>query len=892
VAERKGSFVEMYGGLSETEAIAEAKRCLVCGVCSECNQCFYVCQADAIDHYHRDELEEIDVGAVVLTPGLKPMEGTIRPEFGYGHYPNVVTSLEFERMLSASGPFAGEVRRPSDGHHPVKVAFIQCVGSRDTSCGKGYCSSVCCMYATKEAVIAKEHDSSIEPAIFYMDIRAFGKGFERYINRAQDEHGVRYVRSMVSSVREVPGSGNLRVQYTAFANGAPNVVEEEFDLVVLSVGLEPADGTRELALKLGLELNQYGYCEADPFKPTLTNRPGIYVAGGFSEPKDIPETVIEASSAAASASCLLADSRGTLTRQMVYPDERDVSEEETRVGVFVCHCGINIGGVVDVPRVVEYARTLPQVSYVEENLYTCSQDTQEKITKVVQEQGLNRVVVASCTPRTHEPLFQDTIRQAGLNPHLFELANIREQDSWVHRQLGREVATVKAQDLVRMAVAKAALLRPIQRQAFEVNHRALVVGGGLAGMTAALAVAEQGFDVVIIEREAELGGNLRHIFTGFAGSDPQNLLRETISRLDRNERISVLLNADLREVKGYVGAFESRVRQNDGTWHEIEHGAIIIATGAQETEPAEYGYGSLPGVITQREYEELLAGARADRPADQEPPGSVVMIQCVGSRDDEHPYCSRICCSQAIKNALQAKEENPETQVAVLYRDIRTYGFREDLYRQARERGVIFLEYDPDVKPAVQRSNGRLTVQLSVQPEDEMVSLEADVVVLSAGIEPLAENADVAQLIKVPLDQDGFFLEAHVKLRPLDFAADGIFVCGLAHSPRFIDETIAQAKGAAIRAVTLLAKEKLDATAITAQVNPRLCAACGVCVDTCPYNARVIPEDDGYYAHVIEVLCQGCGACIVACPNGATQQKGFEFKQMFSVIDAALQTVP
>ena len=511
---------------------------------------------------------------------------------------------------------------------------------------------------------------------------------------------------------------------------------------------------------------------------------------------------------------------------------------------------------------------------------------------MVQEQGLNRVVVASCTPRTHEPLFQDTIRQGGLNPHLFELANIREQDSWVHRQLGREVATVKAQDLVRMAVAKAALLRPLQRQAFEVNHRALIVGGGLAGMTAALAIAEQGFDVVIIEREAELGGNLRHIYTGFAGSDPQSLLRETVNRLDRNARVTVLLNAELREVKGYVGAFSSRARQNDGVWHELEHGVIIVATGAQENEPDEYGYGSLSGVITQREYEELLAGAQADRPAGQEPPRSVVMIQCVGSRDDEHPYCSRICCSQAIKNALQTKEENPETQVAVLYRDIRTFGFREDLYRQARERGVIFLEYDPDAKPAVQRSNGRLSVQLSVQPEDEMVSLEADVVVLSAGIEPSAENAELAQLVKVPLDQDGFFLEAHVKLRPLDFAADGIFVCGLAHSPRFIDETIAQAKGAAIRAVTLLAKDKLDATAITAQVNPRLCAACGVCVDTCPYNARVIPEDDGYYAHVIEVLCQGCGACIVACPNGATQQKGFEFKQMFSVIDAALQAMP
>ncbi len=897
-AERKDSFVEMYGGLTEEQAIAEATRCLVCGVCSECNQCFYACKAGAIDHFQKDELVELEVGAVVLTPGLKPVEGNIRPEFGYGHYPNVVTSLEFERMLSASGPFAGEVKRPSDGRHPVKVAFIQCVGSRDTSCGHGYCSSVCCMYATKEAVIAKEHDSHIQPTIFYMDIRAFGKGFEQYINRAKDEHGVRYVRSMVSSVREKPGTGNLRVQHSVFQDGHPVVIEEEFGLVVLSLGLEAADGTRELAERLGVQLNQYGYCEADPFKPTLTNRPGIYVAGGFSEPKDIPETVIEASSAAASASCLLADSRGTLTRQMVYPAERDISGEETKVGVFVCHCGINIGGVVDVPAVVDYVKDLPNVAYVEHNLYTCSQDTQEKITEVVKEQGLNRVVVASCTPRTHEPLFQDTIRQAGLNPHLFELANIREQDSWVHREAGREVATSKAKDLVRMAVAKASRLRPIQRSSFEVNHQALVVGGGLAGMTAALTIAEQGFEVILVEREAELGGNLRHIYTGFNGSDPQQLLRETIRRVQKDERITVLLEAELREVKGYVGAFETRVRQNGSTtsasagsaqWHEIKHGAIVIATGAREIEPTSFGYGALPGVMTQREYEQFLAGRAPGKGEAGLKPQSIVMVQCVGSRDEEHPYCSRICCSEAIKNALKTKELSPETQVYVLYRDIRAFGFKEDLYREARKQGVVFLEYDVDQKPLVQGQNGRLSVEVAVQPENERFVLDADMVVLSAGIEPLPESTELAQLVKVPMDQDGYFLEAHVKLRPLDFAADGIYLCGLAHSPRFIDETIAQAKGAAIRAVTLLAKEKLDATAITAKVNPRLCSACGVCVDTCPYKARVIPEDDGYYAHVIDVLCQGCGACIVACPNGATQQKGFEFKQIFSVIDAALQ---
>ncbi len=889
-AERKTNFVEVYGGLAEAEAVAEAQRCLICGVCSECNQCFYACKAEAIDHYQKDELVAVNVGAVVLAPGLEPVEGTIRPEFGYGYYSNVVTSLEFERMLSASGPFAGVVKRPSDGRHPVKVAFIQCVGSRDTSCGNGYCSSVCCMYATKEAVIAKEHDAHIEPTIFYLDIRAFGKGFEQYIDRAREEHGVRYVRSMVSSVREVPGSGNLRVQYAIFdrPQGAPRVVEEEFDLVVLSVGLRPADGTLELAQRVGVELNAYGFCEAEPFSPTSTNRAGIFVAGGFGEPKDIPETVIEASSAAAAASCLLADSRGSLTRQMVYPAERDVSEEETRVGVFVCHCGINIGGVVKVPEVVEYVKTLPSVAYAEHNLYTCSQDTQEKITEVVKEQGLNRVVVASCTPRTHEPLFQDTIRQAGLNPHLFELANIREQDSWVHREVGRQVATDKAKDLVRMAVAKASRLRPIQRLAFEVNHRALVVGGGLAGMTAALTVADQGFDVVLLEREGELGGNLRHIYTGFGGSDPQHLLADTIKRVRENERISVLLQAELRQVTGYVGAFESRVRQADGTWHDLKHGAIIIATGGREIEPTEYGYGTLAGVMTQREYEQLIRPGRSAEP--QADPASVVMIQCVGSRDEAHPYCSRICCSEAIKNALETKRRNPLADVAILYRDVRTFGFKEDLYRQARESGILFLEYDPESKPTVQSQNGRLSVAVPVQPEGETVTLPADMVVLSAGIEPLPENEGLAQLVKVPLDQDGFFLEAHVKLRPLDFAADGVYLCGLAHSPRFIDETIAQAKGAAVRAVTLLAREKLDATAITAEVNPRLCSACGVCVDTCPYNARIIPEEDGYYAHVIEVLCQGCGACIVACPNGATQQRGFEFKQIFSVIDAALMS--
>lgn len=902
--ERKHDFLEVYASLTEEEAVAEAERCLGCGICSECLQCVYACRAGAIEHNEVDEIVEIPVGAVVLAPGLEPAPGGIRPEFGYGRYKNVVTSLEFERMLSASGPFGGVVQRPSDGKHPRKIAWIQCVGSRDESCEHGYCSSVCCMYATKEAIIAREHDTNIEPTIFYMDIRAFGKGFDAYIDRAEKEQGVRYVRSMISSVKEIPGKGSLRLSYATFEEtdtaGAlpvkqgknakpvpfrrPVSHEEEFDMVVLSVGLKPAAATQAMAQRLGLELNEFGFAEPPIYNPTRTNVPGIFVAGAFGEPKDIPETVIEASCAASQASALLAKARGTLTRQAVYPPERDVSQEEARVGVFVCHCGINIGGIVNVPEVVEYAKNLPGVVYAERNLYTCSQDTQEKITAKVLEQGLNRVVVASCTPRTHEPLFQDTIRQAGLNPHLFELANIREQDSWVHRGQP-DIATQKAKTLVTMAVAKAAKLKPLQRGTLDVQHQALVIGGGLAGMTAALSISAQGFPVYLVEKNDQLGGHLRHIFTGFNGTNPQQVLKDKIAKISADPRITVLLESDVVEVKGYVGQYTSTVQAKDGSRQELVHGVIVVATGGQEITPKKYGYGEIPEVVTQRELEAALQKQETLAPS------SFVMIQCVGSRDEEHPYCSRICCSQAIKNALEIKRRSPDAQVTILYRDIRSYGFRERLYHQAREAGVLFLEFDDAQPPQVKRSpDGSLQVQVTVQPEGRTITLHPSQVVLSAGIEPEPGNKVLAQLLKLPLTAEGYFLEAHVKLRPVDFAADGIFLCGLSHSPRAMDETIAQAQAASVRAVALLAKKELTATPIIATVNPRLCAACGICVDICPYGARRLEPGDTH-AKVVDVLCQGCGACVVACPNKASQQRGFEFGQVSAMIDAALEKI-
>ncbi|MFN3307692.1 MAG: FAD-dependent oxidoreductase [Anaerolineales bacterium] len=880
-AERKQDFREVYAGLTEEEARAEAARCLSCGICSECLQCVYTCRAKAIDHNQVETIEEIAVGAVLLAPGVQPLSDQIRPEYGYGRYPNVVTSIEFERMLSASGPFAGVVQRPSDGRHPEKIAWIQCVGSRDNACGQGYCSSVCCMYATKEAVIAREHDSRIQPTIFYMDIRAFGKGFDAYIARAEREQGVRYVRSMVSSVREVPGSRNLRLSYVTFtAEGKPIPHEEEFDLVVLSVGLKPTPEAIETAKRLGVDLNQFGFAESPHYLPTQTNRPGIFVAGAFGEPKDIPETVIEASCAAAQVSALLAGGRGTLTRQAVYPPERDISGEEPRVGVFVCHCGINIGGVVDVPEVVEYAKNLPGVVYAERNLYTCSQDTQQKIIAKIREHGLNRVVVASCTPRTHEPLFQDTIRQAGLNPHLFELANIREQDAWVHRATP-DIATQKAKELVGMAVAKARRLRPIQRGSFEVAHQALVIGGGLAGMTAALSIARQGFPVYLVERQAELGGNLRHIYVGLDGTDPQKLLNDLIEAIRAEPRITVLTECEVVETRGYVGQYTSVVRHADGSCEELTHGAIVVATGGREIPTRQYGYGELNGVTTQRELESHLKESA-------QVPEAVAMIQCVDSRDEDHPYCSRICCTQAIKNALEIKRRNPHSRVYILYRDLRSYGFREGYYTEARRQGVVFLQYDAERPPQVEKSaDGKLWVHVTSQPEGEEIHLCVEQVVLSVGIEAEPGNEVLSRLLKLPLTAEGFFLEAHVKLRPVDFAADGVYLAGLAHSPRSIDETIAQAQAAAVRAVSLLAKKQLTATPIIASVNPRLCSACGLCVEVCPYGARRL-EPGAAYAEVVAVLCQGCGACVAACPNKASQQLGFEFLQVAEMIDAAL----
>jgi heterodisulfide reductase subunit A len=868
---RRSAIYVNYPQAVPLKYMIDREKCIGCGTCYE------ICKAKAIEYDQQDSEATLHVGAIVLAPGFKPFNARLKSEYGYGRFSNVVTSIEFERILSASGPYGGLVLRPSDGEIPRKVAFIQCVGSRDAQVGNKYCSAACCMYGIKEAIIAKEHvPTKLDCAVFYMDMRAYGKEFDAYYNRAKEEYGIRFVRSRVASIIEDPLTENLQVRHVV--DEEPK--SEEFDMVVLSVGMQPPENVEKLAQTLGIELNKHHFCETTAFDPLETSKPGIYVCGAFSAPKDIPESVAQASGAAAKAMGIIAPERGKLVTVKEYPPERDVSKDEPRIGVFVCHCGINIGGVVNVPELVEYAKALPNVAYAEANLYTCSQDTQKLIAEKIQQRNLNRVVVASCTPRTHEPLFRETMQEAGLNPYLFEMTNIRDQCSWVHMR-EPEKATQKAKDLVRSIVAKASLLKPLKKPQISVTPVGLVIGGGVSGMTAALELAKQGFEVHLVEKKEVLGGHLRTLHYLLEKDDPQEKLAALVKEVSANENIHLHLNAEVVDVSGFVGNFKSTIRQKDGE-EAVEHGIVIVASGAVEYEPTEYLYSKDPRIVTQHELEERLSNGQFKE-------DSVVMIQCVGARNDEHPNCSRICCGQAIKNALRIKEVNPEAEIHVLYKDIRSYGFKEDYYREAAAKGVLFTNYEDERKPQVSVNDGKLQVSFWEPVIREDIEVEPDLVVLSAATMPNPDNKRIAEMLKVPLTKDGFFLEAHMKLRPVDFATEGVFLCGMAHSPKYIDESIAQACAAAARAATILSKPTLEMEGIVANVNEDFCGGCKICESLCPYHAIEMKEiGDKKVAHVLEALCKGCGVCGAACPSKAITMGHFTNEEILAQVKATL----
>jgi heterodisulfide reductase subunit A len=851
----------------------------------KCSICVGVCKTNAIDLHQKAQEIEINVGAIVLSPGYDVFDPKGRGDYGYGSIENVVTSLDFERLLCATGPHEGEILRPSDKKHPHKIAWIHWVGSRQvTQGGNSYCSAVCCSYIQKQVILAKDHDAGMQATIFHNDIRSYGKDFERFYQRAETLSGVEFIRSYVAIGKEDPISRNVSIRFSTTDGG---VKEEEFDLVVLGVGLNPPQNEKGLAQQFGIELNEHGFCKTNPVNPMETTRKGIFISGAFLGPIDIPESVVSASGANALAGEFLNYRRGKLAKDRLYPQERDASKEDIKVGVFACHCGANIGRVVDVPSVVDYALTLDNVVHAEDGLFICSTDAAQAISNTIREKGLNRVVVAACTPRTHEPLFRDTLREGGINQYFFDMANIREHCSWVHSKQ-KEEATQKAKEIVRMSVARAAHLEPLQEFDLPVNKVGLVVGGGLAGMTCALSLAKQGFEVHLVEKDKDLGGLARRIHYTLEGLDVQGHLRNLIRKVYQHPLIQVSHEATILDVSGYVGNFVTTL-SSEGRIKKIQHGGTILATGAAEYKPTEYRYGQDDRVLTQLELEERISKEDEGLSKVQ----SLVMIQCVGCRQADKNYCSRICCGQAIKNALKLKERFPQMELYVLFRDMRTYGFKEDQYREAADRDVKFIRWEPVDNPQVEavEEEGRAVLRVSVPDPilGQRLAMDADLLVLSAAVVPAAGSQDVARLFKVAMSPDGFFQEAHVKLRPVDFAADGVFLCGTDHYPKHITETISQAYGAAGRAASLLSQDTVTASGSVCEVDEDNCVSCGACITACTYGAiGFCDTPKGKKAKVNPVLCKGDGLCNAKCPTHAIVLKHYTDEEVFCQIDAAL----
>jgi len=925
IDQRKHGFAEVQKGLTMEQAVAEANRCLSCGICSECYTCVTECGVGAINLNMGAKEQKIDVGAVVLAPGFKTYQAEQSQEFGLGRFPNVVTSLQYERFLSASGPTSGQVQRPSDQVRPRKIAFLQCVGSRDQK--HDYCSSVCCMYAAKQANMTLEHESDTEIRIFMMDMRAFGKNYETYYQRTKQRQGIDYTRCRISSLKENPDNNNLKVQYFERAalplsiNGVeqnrPGIREEEFDMVVLSVGMEIAPDVRRLGEKLNIRMDKNGFCQTEQYNPLQTSRAGIYAIGPFREPRDITDSIIEASGAAAAVGSFLSRARDTQTRKETFPPVRDVSGDEAKTAVFVCHCGKNIAATVDVKAVQEYAETLPNVVHTEHTVYACSQDSIVHITEKLKDVGANRLVIASCSPLTHAPLFESSMKTAGLNPYLFDMANIRNQCSWVHAD-DRHKATEKAKQLVRMSTARTNALDPLTTDEMPMTKSALVVGGGASGMTSALTLAEQGYPVVLVEKSDRLGGNLLKVHFGMdewgaggglpgQGEDnfipPQAFLAKLVTAVHKHPRIDIHMNTQVASTRGFMGNFTSTLEpageiRQENERIQLQHGVVILATGGKEYKGDEYGYGTSQRVVTGQEFEQLLARFDMDltKKEDLALPDSLVMILCVGPADK---YCARICCTTAMKNALALKKLKPEAQVTVIYKDIRTYGFKERLYTQARESGVVFIQYDDLNQPEVKVDQDGQPLQVGIWESiiGKQITLQPDMLMLSNPIIPSEAARELSERLKVQLDSNGFFLEAHVKLRPVDFSSEGLFMAGIAHYPKLLEESIVQSQAAAARAARLLSHDTITTGGKIAMVNPELCVGCLTCVRSCAYGApRINPGLTGIgnilgAANIEAALCQGCGVCAAACPAGAIEMKHSTNQQMMAKIDALFEAV-
>lgn len=878
--ERIGTRKAAYAPFPQTVPLVytiDKEHCIGCGLCK------VICGTGAIDYEMQESEVKVDVGSIIISTGYDLFDSSALEEYGLGRYPNVVSNLQFERILSASGPTGGHILRPSDGEEPKKIAFIQCVGSRDVR-HYPYCSQICCMASTKEAILAGEHLPGVKSTIYYMDLRAFGKGFQEYVNRSKDEYGVNYVRARPSQILEDPETKNLTICYDDTMTG--EIREEEVDLIVLASALKPSTGSKGLAEMVGVNLDQYGYFgEVSEETPFDTIKPGIFITGACNGPKDIPDSVGQASGAAARVESLLVDAKGALAAVREEVPEKKLAEEP-RIGVFVCSCGLNIASVVDVRSSTKYSETLPGVVYAENIMYTCSDDAQAHIKEVIKEKDLNRVVIASCTPRTHEPLFRETCREAGLNPYLFEMANIREHCSWVH---GKEPdkATKKAKDLIGMAVARATLLKPQKISTFDADKSATVIGGGLSGMTAAIEIAKQGFKVELIERNERLGGHANDLNSIFlSGRDPEDVIGPLRDAIENHQGVTIHRGAEITNLDGFTGNFELTILEGESS-STHKAGAIVVATGSDVLTPdGKYLYGQNENVMTQFELEKMLK--KGDFTFE-----TAVLIQCVGARDETHPSCSRTCCIETVKNAINLKKLNSSGDVIVLFRDMMTFGKYEEYYRKAQEEyGVKFVRYVPDRSPEVTEEDGKLAVTVYDTLLGSNLEIIADKIILSTPSVAPAGIDDLQKILRVPRSTDGFFMEAHAKLRPLEFTSDGIFLCGSCQGPKEPSAIIAQASGAASKVCSMLSKGVIETEATTAVVDTELCIACGRCVQVCPIGVISLVKHMGENkAHVNDATCKGCGTCASVCPNGAITPRHFESTQILAMIDKLLEGV-
>ena len=854
--------------------------------CEGCNRCVDVCPTNAINLDEEPREETLQVGAIILAMGYTLTNPLELAEFGYGRYLNVVHSMQYERYVSRSGPTEGLLLRPSDNTPPQKIAWLQCIGSRDQK--HPYCSSICCMYATKEAVLAKERLDDVHCQIFIMDERAFNKEYNAYFYRSTSQYGVEYTRCRISDIQEDPKTKDLIVQYPDPEQDGV-IVEDRFDMVVLSVGVRPPNGASVVAQQLDFDLNQYGFCQTDKFNPLETTQPGIYVCGAFSSPKEIAETIIDSAGAAGDVMRLFQNQLGMskashefpFMTDAEFPPEKNVAGEKPRIGIFSCRCYPTMEGIIDTEDLLDRSAEFPYVTHTEEIGYGCFPEGLNLIKEAIQTHNLNRVVVAGCSHRTHESLFQKTVREAGLNSYLLEMVNLRGFAAWVHPHQPKK-AFRKGLELVRIGVGRAAQLEPIYKSSIPPDRRALVIGGGVSGMTAALSIADSGFEVILIEKEDSLGGNLQKIHFLVEGDNPNRLLRDLVNRIISHGQITVMTRTVLEKHDGHVGAYHAVLRHDDGRSTEISHGVTIVATGGSESRVSHYLLGEHPAAITQLELEDKLAYHLDQVTGLKE----VVMIQCVKPKEETYEYCSRICCISTIKNAIRLKTINPDCQVTVLYKDIITYGFREQYYTEARDRGVVFARYDDNQPPEVDHENGRIVVTMQEKMIDREMILTPDLLVLSTSIQPSKGTKELAKILNVPLSNEGFFLEAHIKMRPMDFMEEGIFICGIAHYPKFIEESISQAQAAAGRATTILSKRPFHYGGTIALVDHEKCVGCLTCMRTCPFEIpRVIDEFTGVgnlggAAYIEPTLCHGCGTCTAECPANAIQLLNYTDNQI------------